>query len=563
MPVSKVGFLEGTGLILRLSRFMAHERKSYLTGKLLAALEMVNTLIFPYIFQKMVKIVADPGLNLQRELAVMLGLLLIVILLTPLICFGTLLAEKSVIHGDARLQKAVFAHIQRLSAETRRQNRAGDYLTVLGSDASNSFGIFSSWGIQLVSQFAIVFPVSSVILFYYSWPVAVIAIVFSISCIAVSAIFNPRVSALSQEARREMGTTANHLMELLAGFATARIFAAYGRLLERFTETCKTIFRKRVHYRTLNGIVDAFLNFFQAAAQPFTLIVGMLLIALSKSDTATVVLVSSIAGVMADSARGVGTFVANIQPTLVSARRLFALLDTEPEPERPSRASVTPTGETALSVENLSFSYNGQDPVLDRFSCTVKTGETVALTGPSGCGKSTLFKLIQGFYDPAGGHIAYFGVDGRELSRKDIRKLLAYVPQECTLFEGSIGYNISLGRPGASPQQIRQAAHAAYLDGLIDRLPQGLETPVGEKGALLSGGERQRIAIARAFLKDAPILLLDEATSALDSESEKEVLQALDALMQGRTVLLISHQQSAVAKADRAIAMSPAARRAE
>lgn len=275
----------------------------------------------------------------------------------------------------------------------------------------------------------------------------------------------------------------------------------------------------------------------------------------SQSDTVTIVFVSSIAGVMADSARGVGTFLANIQPTLTSARRVFELLDMKEENDRISTVKPNINTETALFISNLYFSYNGKEPVLSDFSCEVKKGEIVSFVGDSGCGKSTLFKLIQEFYEPASGNISYFGVNREQLSKEDIRRLISYVPQDCNLFEGSIGYNISLGNPTANQEQIENAAKSAHLENFIGSLKDGYDTPIGENGAQLSGGERQRVAIARAFLKDAPILLLDEATSALDADSENEVLLALDELMKGRTTLIISHQETATNKADRVIHM--------
>ncbi len=552
---NKINNKEGFKLILKLSKFMGKDNKVYLLGKLLATLEIINLIIFPYIFQQMITIVTDASLDIKSEIIRMFGLLLTIVLLTPIICYGTFISQKSYIRGSANLKKVIFSHIQNLDTEKTGNKRIGDYLTVLSSDAGNSFRVFVSFGIKSVFQFLIVFPITAVILLYNSWQIALVAIVFSFACIAISSIFNPKVSKLSMEAKQEMGTTANHLIELVSGFSVIRMFATYEKQLASFITTCKTIFSKRVKYRTLNGIVDSFLNFFQLAAQPFTLIIGLFLIVFSQSDTATIVLVSSVAGVMADSARGVGTFIANIQPTLTSTRRVFELLDIEEEQDRVSTAKPNFESQIALSIDNLCFSYNNKDFVLSDFSCKVKKGEIVALVGDSGCGKSTLFKLIQELYEPTSGNISYFGVNREQLSKEDIRHLISYVPQDCNLFEGSIAYNISLGNVNASQEQIEKAADLAHLGNFIANSKEGYNTLVGERGAQLSGGERQRVAIARAFLKNSPILLLDEATSALDADSEKEVLMALDELMKGRTTLIISHQETATDKADRVIHM--------
>lgn len=259
---NKINNKEGFKLILKLSEFMGKDSKVYLFGKVLATLEMINAIIFPYIFQKMITIVTDIGIDINYEITIMVGLLLAVVPLTPIICYGTFISQKAYIRGSANLKKVIFSHIQNLDTEKTGNKKIGDYLTVLSNDAVNSFRVFASFGIKSVFQFMIVFPITAIILLYNSWQIAIIAIVFSFACIGISSIFNPKVSKLSMEAQREMGTTANYLIELVSGFSMIRMFAAYEKQLATFVTTCKTIFSKRVKYRTLNGIVDSFLNFF-------------------------------------------------------------------------------------------------------------------------------------------------------------------------------------------------------------------------------------------------------------------------------------------------------------
>ena len=184
-----------------------------------------------------------------------------------------------------------------------------------------------------------------------------------------------------------------------------------------------------------------------------------------------------------------------------------------------------------------------------------KPGETVAIVGPSGAGKSTVFSLILRFYDPTAGRVAVDGVDLRDADPKEVRRRIAIVPQDATVFAASARDNIGFGRPGASDAEIEAAARAAHADEFIGTLAKGYDTELGERGVMLSGGQRQRIAIARAILRDAPILLLDEATSALDAESETLVQTALEGLMQGRTTLVIAHRLATVLKADRILVM--------
>jgi len=207
----------------------------------------------------------------------------------------------------------------------------------------------------------------------------------------------------------------------------------------------------------------------------------------------------------------------------------------------------------AVSLRGVTFHYPARPATaaLADFSLDVKPGETVALVGPSGAGKTTVFQLLLRFYAPQAGAIHLDGVDIATADPRAVRRRIAVVAQDPVMFAASVADNIRYGRPGASDADVRHAAEAAAALGFIEALPQGFDTPVGERGVRLSGGQRQRIAIARAILRDAPLLLLDEATSALDAESERKVQAALETLMRGRTTLVIAHRLATVLKADR------------
>ena len=224
-------------------------------------------------------------------------------------------------------------------------------------------------------------------------------------------------------------------------------------------------------------------------------------------------------------------------------------------PETPTILPEPPTGEVSMSA--VRFAYPGRPdlPALKGFSLTVRPGETVALVGPSGAGKSTVFRLLLRFHDPQAGVVSVDGVDVRAADPVAVRGRFAWVSQEAPLFSGSANENIRFGREGASDSEIRAAADEAQALGFIEALPEGFDTPLGERGKSLSGGQRQRMAIARALVRDAPILLLDEATSALDAENERLVQAALDQAMQGRTTIVIAHRLATVLRADRIVVM--------
>jgi len=248
----------------------------------------------------------------------------------------------------------------------------------------------------------------------------------------------------------------------------------------------------------------------------------------------------------------------DVQKAAGAMERIDELMRAEAAIRPPETPTILPepaTGEVSMSA--VRFAYPGRPdlPALKGFSLTVRPGETVALVGPSGAGKSTVFRLLLRFYDPQAGVVSVDGVDVRAADPVAVRGRFAWVSQEAPLFSGSANENIRFGREGASDSEIRAAADEAQALGFIEALPEGFDTPLGERGKSLSGGQRQRMAIARALVRDAPLLLLDEATSALDAENERLVQAALDQAMQGRTTIVIAHRLATVLRADRIVVM--------
>jgi subfamily B ATP-binding cassette protein MsbA len=243
------------------------------------------------------------------------------------------------------------------------------------------------------------------------------------------------------------------------------------------------------------------------------------------------------------------------QEAIGAAQRVFELLDMRPTVAEPVQHVPLPRPvRGAVSLEAVSFRYAPElTDALSDVSFAIKPGEVVALVGPSGAGKTTVASLIPRFWDVTGGRITLDGVDIRELSFADLRGSIGLVPQEPALFSGTVRENIAYARPDASVADVNAAAAAAHAMEFIERLPQGMETRVGERGVKLSGGQRQRIALARVFLKDPVVVLLDEATSSLDNESERLVEEAMEELLRGRTTLIIAHRLRTVRRADRVL----------
>jgi len=251
-----------------------------------------------------------------------------------------------------------------------------------------------------------------------------------------------------------------------------------------------------------------------------------------------------------DPARKLARVQVHLERALVNARMIYELLDLEPRQRDRDGAAELRVAQGRVEFDAVTFCYEPDQPVLRGIALTAEAGRITALVGSSGAGKSTVVALVQRFYDPAGGRILIDGQDIATVTKASLRRQIAYVSQHPYLFEGTIRDNIRYGRPNATDAEVEEAARLAQADDFIRQAPQGYETPVGENGATLSGGQRQRLSIARALLRNAPILLLDEATSALDTESEARVQAALEAVMQGRTTIVIAHRLSTVVNAD-------------
>jgi subfamily B ATP-binding cassette protein MsbA len=253
--------------------------------------------------------------------------------------------------------------------------------------------------------------------------------------------------------------------------------------------------------------------------------------------------------------KNVAKFPATAQPGLVAAERVFEFLDAPIDIEEADDALGIASFEHDIAFDDVSFSYRDGQEALRHVSFEVPKGTVLAMVGPSGAGKSTVVDLLSRFYDVTSGAIRIDGLDIRTLRIDDLRALMGIVSQETVLFHDTVRANIAYARPDASDEQIKSAARAANAHDFVQAMPEGYDTVVGERGVELSGGQRQRIAIARALLRDPPILILDEATSALDTESERLIQEAVEKLLEGRTVFVVAHRLSTIQRADQILVL--------
>ncbi|TDP43367.1 subfamily B ATP-binding cassette protein MsbA [Zavarzinia compransoris] len=388
------------------------------------------------------------------------------------------------------------------------------------------------------------------VMYYQNWQLALVASVGFPVATLVMRRMGRKTRKVSTKAQAETGTLSSLLTERFDG---TRLIKAYGRETDELATVSASVERRLGHL--MRGVRT------KAATVPINDAIGAIAIAAAilyggsqaqTTDMSFGAFTSFLAAmIMAyQPLRSLAALNNVWQEGLAAAERVFAMQDVEPRVTDAPGARDIAFDKGEIRFDDVRFAYNDGTPALKGVSFTVPAGKTVALVGPSGGGKSTTVNLIPRFYDPGAGRILIDGTDIREATLASLRRAMALVAQEATLFDDTIAANIAYGRPGATPAEVEAAARAAAAHDFIAGLPQGYGTVVGESGVKLSGGQRQRICIARAFLRDAPILLLDEATSALDTESERAIQATLRGLMKGRTTLVIAHRLSTIVDAD-------------
>jgi len=368
------------------------------------------------------------------------------------------------------------------------------------------------------------------------------------------------VSSASKKFRKQskkiqvaMGDVTHVASETIQGFRVVRSFGGEAYESSRFLTASEDNTNKQLRMIRTTAIYTPLLQL--VIYSGMAVLMFLVLYLRGEASAGDLVAYITAAGLLPKPIRQLSEVSSTIQKGVAGAESIFAQLDTEPERDRGTVERETVSG--ALEVKGLCFTYPGAaQPVLQDVSFTAQPGQVVALVGRSGSGKSTLASLIPRFYHHEQGQILLDGVEIEDFKLVNLRRHIALVTQQVTLFNDSVLRNIAYGDlADASLEQVKSAAEAAYAAEFIERLPQGYQTTVGENGVLLSGGQRQRLAIARALLKNAPLLILDEATSALDTESERHIQAALERLMHGRTTLVIAHRLSTIEKADLILVM--------
>lgn len=447
------------------------------------------------------------------------------------------------------LRRTLYHHIQRLSLADFDHTRTGDLITRVTSDIESVQDFFDQALLGTAVNLLTLLGMIGV-MFYINWRFTLIALSIAPALLAVVYTFTRRIKQASRAVRKKESELVSVVEEVLTSVRVVKAFAREDYEQRRFESQSLENVDTALQARGIKAKLSPFVDMIVAIGTCLVLWYGARLVLSGSMETGVLVVFLLYLGRMYKPMRQLSKMTDTVSKALVGYERIKEVLKIESHIRDLPRARKAPKFRGEITFDQVTFGYDDEAPVLKDISFRVKPGQIAALVGPSGTGKTTVISLIPRFYDPSSGNIRIDGRNTREFTLKSLREQMSFVLQETLLFRASVWENIAYGKPDASRRRILEAARLANADEFVEKLPQGYDTVVGERGATLSGGQRQRIAIARAVIRDTPILILDEPTTGLDSASEEIVIEALDRLMKNRTTIVIAHHLGTIRNAD-------------
>jgi ABC-type transport system involved in Fe-S cluster assembly fused permease/ATPase subunit len=454
-----------------------------------------------------------------------------------------------------RIGLQVFEHVHSLDLDFHLNRRTGGLARDIERGTSGISFLLRFFIFNIAPTLFEIAMVAGILLFSYGWPYAVIVL----ASVLFYGLYSFRATAWRTRFVREVNeadsSSNTRAVDSLLNYETVKYFTNEEFEAQRYDDSLATWESARRKNRLSLFALNGGQALIIAVSQTCMLALAAWQVQGGDMTLGDFVLVNQFMLQLFMPLGFLGFVYREIKSSLANIERLFELLDKRPKVADKLSASELKVKDAALEFRDVSFAYDDGRPILSGVNFAIRGGEKVAVVGASGGGKSTLVKLLFRFYDPQSGQVLIDGQDLRDLTQQSLRRQIAIVPQDCVLFNDSLRENIRYGNPDADEAALTKAIQTAHLEHFVDRLPEGLDTVVGERGLKLSGGERQRVGIARAAIKDAPILVFDEATSSLDSRSEQAVLDAFTAMAQQHTTLVIAHRLSTIVDADRILVL--------
>ena len=523
-----------------------------------AAVISLVDLAYPQILRTMTKTLFTQDKDIILHALPVIGISLFVMYIIQSLCkyYVTCQGHMMGAKMERDMRRELFDHYQELSFSYYSRNNSGQMMSKLVSDLFD-ISEFAHHGPENLFISLVKIVGAFIFLFFINKKLALPLILLVIVMFVFSFRQNAKMQETFMENRRKIGDVNASLQDTLSGIRVVQSFANEDIERAKFKKSNEAfLISKRDNYHCMGSFMSSNL-FFQGMMYLVTLVYGGYLIAQGEMQTADLAMYALYIGIFISPIQILVELVEMMQKGLSGFRRFLDVMETESEIRDADNAAELTDVKGHVRYDHVSFHYSDDEtPVLSDISIDIPAGRSIALVGPSGSGKTTICSLLPRFYDVTGGSITVDGKDIRGLTLKSLRSQIGMVQQDVYLFDGTIKANIAYGKPGASDDEIINAAKCASIHDFIMELPDGYDTYVGERGTRLSGGQKQRISIARVFLKNPPILILDEATSALDNESERWIQKSLEELSKNRTTITIAHRLSTIRDADEIIVIT-------
>ena len=539
---------------IKIFRFVIPYKWTFVLGMVFLLLSNMTTLSFPLLIGEMTKVIEGKSKFQINEVTLFFFAILIIQSILSFFRIYTFAQVSEKAMRDVR--QTLYAKIITLPIFHFEKRRVGELMSRITSDITQLQDVLS---ITLAEFFRQIFTLVGgvALITYLSWKLTLFMLATFPLLVISAIVFGKFIRKISKKAQDELANTNIIVEETFQSIQAVKAFTNEKYEVNRYTNSLNKVVNEALKAATLRGGFVSFIIFALFGGIVGVVWYGAQLVAqgdLILADLLTFIFYTAFIG---GSVGGLGDIYAQLQKTIGASDRILEILGDPSEVDIYENETKASLAFGAINIQDIHFSYPSRPSIeiLKGISFTIEPGQKIAIVGTSGTGKSTLAQLMMRFYEPSQGKIMMGDYTIQDMPVGDWRKMVALVPQEVLLFGGSIRENIAYGKPGASEQEIQQAAEQAYAKEFIESFPEKYDTLVGERGVKLSGGQRQRIAIARAILKDPKFLILDEATSALDSESEKWVQSALEELMKNRTSLIIAHRLSTIRSADKIIVM--------
>ena len=459
------------------------------------------------------------------------------------------------IRVEADIRRDLFRHLQEMSFDFYDNNRTGQLMSRLTSDLFELTELAHHGPEDLLTSTVTILG-ALVVMATIRWELALVVAAVIPVFLAVIFSMRRRMSRVSVGVKQKVANINSEIESSLTGIRTAKAFANEAVESARFDAANNQFKTSKREFHKAMALFNSSMEFFLTSMNVIIIALGGYMIMKSKLDYRDLITFSLYIATFVTPMRKLANFSELFANGFAGLNRFVEIMRTEPTIQDAPDAGQLRDVKGEISVQDVSFAYDGDLAVLHHVDLQVQPGETIAIVGPSGGGKSTLCQLIPRFYDVTSGSILIDGQDVRSVTQQSIHQNIGIVQQDVFLFADTIFENIRYGRPDATEEEVAEAAKKAEIYDDIMAMPAGFQTYVGERGTLLSGGQKQRIAIARIFLKNPPILILDEATSALDSVTEAKIQRAFDKLSQGRTTLIIAHRLSTIRNATRIVSIA-------